>query len=968
VKRDFITRLVIHGDRANKLVTRAPDGTITKSGAVEGGRYTAKVVPAPTPEAFVEHLRWAAASPRHTLALGFFPDMVGGEEFEIWSKGRVCRAKGLNPATMTEAERERHSTGRHEFGGVTVYTRTKRNMVLSSWAMLDRDLVRDMPQELADLDLDGWLADEAVLLPGLEQCAAVLNPSTSGRVLVDGKPWSSKASWHLFIQVSDPDDFRARVWPAIPVKAFGEVDQASGVPLGFMRHSYSRKDPSVRTTVNGTPWTIHDPTTLSPERLVYDGAPTIVGKGLTLAPPAARIVRQGGRLDVAAIPDPPRVAVRAAAAQGVRVKVARDAKGRVSVERTYADTLRLDLEVDLGGGNFTTIRQLWLDCAGKTRIQSPYRDSDSMAAFVAFKERDGSPFMFDSGSGIVYRLHPADRAGPPPEAFLAALEAWVARQGGKIGPLLVEQASARVRNVIRAAARHGWEQSAIEVLVEKLADTMREPYGMARSTLVRMFRRDGTKAAKAAAAAMAMADDGGDDADDASLLDEMNAKYAVVTIGGSTRVAKVGEHDPCLNRKYIRVMGVGDFQIAYMNVLVPAPTASSPGRMIPLGQWWLQHPERRQHLGGITLDTTGKLGPEHLNTWQGFGVQPCEGDPTPLLEHVAMITAGNGPDAERYLLRWMATKVQNPGDQVEVATVMRGDEGTGKGAIGHAMRRIFGGHGLHVSQPEHLVGKFNFHLMDCLLLFADEAFFAGDPRQVNVLKSLITEHTITIEKKYVDAHQNRNRLGIVMASNADFVVPAGKDARRFFCVDVPDTRKGDREYFNRLWAAIDDPAQLGAFLRHLLDLDLAGFNVRDFPRTEMLEDQKLASLDQHAKWLLNRLVFGTMSQLGEPIWRNVGKDKIIVGHAWPDWASTEQLYADYSTEIRSNGQPRFMLDAASFGRMLSRYFKPSRPGSHRGCGRTRGYALGDLESARKSFAAFHGLGGNVWGAGDDDDQ
>ena len=604
-------------------------------------------------------------------------------------------------------------------------------------------------------------------------------------------------------------------------------------------------------------------------------------------------------------------------------RVARDAKGRVSVERTYADTLRLDLEVDLGGGHFTTIRRLWLYCAGKTRVQSPYRDSDSMAAFVAFKEADGSPILFDSGSETVYRLHPADRAGPAPEEFLAALEAWVAKQGGKIGPLTVKQASARVRNVILAAARHGWEQGAIDVLAEKLADAMRAPYGMARSTLVRMFRRDGVKAAKAAAAAMA--DDAGGDGDDGDLLDEMNAKYAVVTIGGSTRVAKVGEFDPCLNRTYIRIMGVGDFQVAFMNVLMSAPTAGSPGRMITLGQWWLQHPERRQHLGGITLDTTGKLGPEHLNTWQGFGVQPCEGDPSPLLEHVAMITAGNGPDAERYLLRWMASKVQNPGEQVEVATVMRGDEGTGKGAIGHALRMIFGGHGMHVSQPEHLVGKFNFHLMDCLFLFADEAFFAGDPRQINVLKSLITEHTITIEKKYVDAHQNRNRLGIMMASNSDFVVPAGKDARRFFCVDVPPTRKDDKEYFARLWAAITNSACLGAFLRHLLDLDLAGFNVRDFPRTEMLGDQKIASLDQHAKWLLNRLVFGNMGQLGTPIWRKTGAYNTIVGYEWPDWVPTDQLYEDYRGEIRSNGHPRYMLDAASFGRMLRRYFKPSRP-------------------------------------------
>ncbi len=82
--------------------------------------------------------------------------------------------------------------------------------------------------------------------------------------------------------------------------------------------------------------------------------------------------------------------------------------------------------------------------------------------------------------------------------------------------------------------------------------------------------------------------------------------------------------------------------------------------------------------------------------------------------------------------------------------------------------------------------------MDCCSLFADEAFFAGDPRHIDVLKALITEQTIAIERKFVDAHQGRNRLGIMMASNSTYVVAAGKDARRFFCLDVPDARKGDR--------------------------------------------------------------------------------------------------------------------------------------------------------------------------------
>ena len=53
--------------------------------------------------------------------------------------------------------------------------------------------------------------------------------------------------------------------------------------------------------------------------------------------------------------------------------------------------------------------------------------------------------------------------------------------------------------------------------------------------------------------------------------------------------------------------------------------------------------------------------------------------------------------------------------------------------------RILGQHALHISNSKHLVGNFNAHLRDCVLLFADEAFYAGDKAHVGVLNSLITE-------------------------------------------------------------------------------------------------------------------------------------------------------------------------------------------------------------------------------------
>lgn len=84
--------------------------------------------------------------------------------------------------------------------------------------------------------------------------------------------------------------------------------------------------------------------------------------------------------------------------------------------------------------------------------------------------------------------------------------------------------------------------------------------------------------------------------------------------------------------------------------------------------------------------------------------------------------------------------------------------------------------GMHIQHPRHLTGNFNAHLRDCLAMFVDEAFFIGDKAGNSVLKSLITEDQMTLEKKGLDVFSVRNRLKIIMATNEDHAVLAGVPA------------------------------------------------------------------------------------------------------------------------------------------------------------------------------------------------
>ena len=135
---------------------------------------------------------------------------------------------------------------------------------------------------------------------------------------------------------------------------------------------------------------------------------------------------------------------------------------------------------------------------------------------------------------------------------------------------------------------------------------------------------------------------------------------------------------------------------------------------------------------------------------------------------------------------------------------------------------------MHISNAKHLVGNFNAHLRDCVMLFADEAFFAGDRSHEGVLKALITEPTLPIEGKYQNLVEVINMLHIFMSSNAEWVVPAAIDERRFCVTDVADNRIGDRTYFAAITAQMENGG-LAALVYDMLRRDITGFEVRDVP-------------------------------------------------------------------------------------------------------------------------------------------
>ncbi len=356
-------------------------------------------------------------------------------------------------------------------------------------------------------------------------------------------------------------------------------------------------------------------------------------------------------------------------------------------------------------------------------------------------------------------------------------------------------------------------------------------------------------------------------------LRDMNEKHAVIgNLGGKCRVIEE-VYDESARRQQLTKQSFADCCNRYMNVLVEAGTKQDGTPVYkPLGKWWLEHPLRRQY-DRLAFSPGKNLGPDVYNLWRGFAVEPAAGDCTLFLEHCRDVICGGDEDYYRYLLGWLARAVQSPDRPGETAVVLRGRQGTGKTLFAELFGELFGRHYLAVTDAKHLTGSFNAHLRDCVVLFGDEAFNVGDRGHEQKLKTLVTSSLLTYEAKGVDSEAGPNYVHLIAASNAEWVVPADLDDRRFFVLDVSAHRAGDRQYFAALVRETRREGGAAALLKFLLEYDLSGFEVRDVPKTGALRDQQRFSAEPHVEAFMRCLETGVTAD--GPEWKGPGEADYI---------------------------------------------------------------------------------------------
>ena len=226
------------------------------------------------------------------------------------------------------------------------------------------------------------------------------------------------------------------------------------------------------------------------------------------------------------------------------------------------------------------------------------------------------------------------------------------------------------------------------------------------------------------------------------------------------------------------------------------------------------------------------------NLWQGFEFRPREGTDKcqRYLDFCKEIICDNDRKNFDFLINLLAWAIQNPGRNVPAITVLKSGQGTGKDTFVEIFGALWGKAYLETKNPKSIVGDFNSMMKAKKVLYANEAFFAGDRAASNRLK-FVTDPKICINEKHIPEYSIKNCIMLFMASNHDSAINAEATDRRYFVLEVSEREMGNNEYFLRIKEDMKNGGyeQLMGFLK---SKDLTGFDPYRVPKTEGLKNEQ----------------------------------------------------------------------------------------------------------------------------------
>jgi hypothetical protein len=225
-----------------------------------------------------------------------------------------------------------------------------------------------------------------------------------------------------------------------------------------------------------------------------------------------------------------------------------------------------------------------------------------------------------------------------------------------------------------------------------------------------------------------------------------------------------------------------------------------------------------------------RAGCHTLNLYKPPNIVPKPGDASRWVNHVHRLF----PEEAAHLIYWLAHRVQKPGEKINHAVVLGGEQGIGKDTLLEPVKVAVGPWNFGDVTPTQMMGRFNSFLNN-VILRVNETRDRGDNDRVGFY-----EHSKTIcaappdvhrvDEKHVREYNVLNVVGMVVTTNNRDSLFLPSDDRRYFVAWNSTLEKSNfsQSYWNEFYQWLNNGGN--EFVAHYLhNLDLSGFDPKAPP-------------------------------------------------------------------------------------------------------------------------------------------
>lgn len=262
---------------------------------------------------------------------------------------------------------------------------------------------------------------------------------------------------------------------------------------------------------------------------------------------------------------------------------------------------------------------------------------------------------------------------------------------------------------------------------------------------------------------------------------------------------------------------------------------------------------------------------------------------------------------KEYVLNWFAYILQHPEDRNRIALHIVSEQGVGKNILTNTICKYLGDEFSETNlNIDSVIGQYTGNLDNKLLLVINELDRSN--KDMDRLKSIITEDCVSINKKYGNKYTAKNTASYIFLSNHTDTKIISNGDRRFTYIRSYGKPLDDSEYKNMCipgTAGVLKDEYHNEFINYLLARDLSEFKpntCEDFDKTALLDqarDENRSSV--HSLLLCVLKAYGLMGikMIGVNDFKNMINEAIITNKSLINDSDMDYGYTYFKNHIVS---------------------------------------------------------------------